>query len=158
VATSSAPAGAPKSQTAVVVERLPNPNEYWSPSPIEGTSYAVVGAKGSLAAGVLLGPIAVAANVAYVKQTNKERGEGATALTKTDRRAVLKAIRARAAAAGDAAASSGKGYELVPTVQIFFPNADSFAIGCTITASLPAAAGGRPWRARYGVALEPTYD
>ncbi len=146
---------APGPETARIIDGpIKASDAYYAGTVIEGTHTTVAGGKGSLAVGLLFGPLGVAANAAHAHDVNVTRGKTIEALASNDTVAVLRTIRETA---GQPAPADTRAYALVPSVQVLFDDDKTFRIGCTITASLPNP-GKRDWHARYSVATPGQYD
>ena len=127
-------------------------------SPVKDTHTFIAGGRGSLAVGLLLGPIGVAANVAHANAVNQQRGQTVDALVHNDTLSILKDVRAAAdGGPGPDVAPDARAYDLIPAIQLTFSDETHFRVGCSLSASL-ANAGQKPWHARYWVRLYDTYD
>jgi hypothetical protein len=147
--------GAPGPETARIIDGpIKDSDVYYAGSVIEGTHTSVAGGRGSLAVGLLFGPLGVAANAAHAKEVNVTRGKSVESLASNGTVAVLKTIRETS---GQPAAADTRAYALVPSIQILFDDDKTFRLGCTISASLPNP-GKRDWRARYSVTTPGQYD
>lgn len=144
------PAQAEGDFTAVVADRLPADNEKFSTS-IPDSYFGVSGASGSLATGLLLGPIGVAANAAYVQSKNKENGAKVADLTSEDLGQILRTV------VGAPSVEGHHGYELIPTGIVFFRDDNTYMLSCLINARYAASSTENQWQARYLVEAEGVY-
>ena len=143
------PAGAPGIETAVVVSRLPTSGEKFSSS-IDGTYWGSEGTRGSLLAGLLLGPVGVLANQAHVQHENGKNAAPLAELTKTNLTDVLRSVIAAPTQTDSTGTSTAAHYELVPVgILRFWPDLPGeVSIGCSLQAYL-VDGGKRKWKARY---------
>lgn len=145
---------APGPETARVAERPLKSNDYFVyGSLIAGSHVTVSGGRGSLAVGLLFGPLGVAANAAHAQSVNEERSKPLDALARIDAVAALKAARSTAAPA----AADVRAYELMPVVAVRFEDDKAFRLSCMLTASLPNP-GKRDWHSRYSVEMAGRFD
>jgi hypothetical protein len=127
------PADAPGSGSVVVPDRLPDPHRaFFGGTQVDGTSFAISGARGSAAVGLLFGPIGILANQAVVANTNSERGSQLGILLQTDVNALLRQLTPASPPAASAAF-----YELVPMVSVKFSDATHFKLECFLFAYTP---------------------
>ena len=145
---------APPPETARIVERPIKDNDvFYMGTLVDGTHTTVAGGRGSLAVGLMFGPLGVAANAAHAHEVNVERSKTIDGLVHNDTIAAFKAIRQ----ASQPAPADTRAYELVPIVQVLFEDDKTFRMGCMVTVTL-ANPGKRDWRARYSVQLPGRYD
>jgi hypothetical protein len=151
------PEGAPPAAQAVVLDRPAKTAEYLS-TPLKGTDFGVVGARGSLGVGLLFGALGAAANAAHVQSVNEERGAKMAALTGTDLRGMLREELARRTPPGAPASGAGRAnMELLPIAIAVFTDDARFTLRCQVWAFYPNGEG-KPWRARYSVAIPDSFD
>lgn len=154
-AEATVPAGAPPSTSARILTREPKNTDIAFGTRLEGTRVYVLGARGSLGVGLLLGPLGVAGNAAHVAKVNRSRGEQLDALVKTDVIGVLRAV--REAGGAPEAASDVPAFELLPSLSARFEDDTRFHVTCILQVSL-AGEGKREWRVRYGVEMPGVFD
>ncbi len=148
-------ADAPGPETARIATRpLVTTEVYLNGTPVDGTHTAVAGGRGSLAVGLLFGPVGVLANAAHAEELNKKRAVPLDGFAHADTVGTLAAIRQ----ASQPAPQGTRAYELMPIVTATFEDDKTFHVSCMITASLPDPNGKRPWRARYSVDTPGSYD
>ena len=151
-------ADAPGPETARILDRTPTQNDtVVLGSVVKDTHTIIAGGSGSLAVGLLLGPLGVAANIAHADAVNQKRGETVGALIHNDTVGILKSVRA----AEPEVAADVRAYELIPAVQLTFIDDTHFRVGCVLSASLAATLSNgaqKPWHGRYWVRQYETYD
>ena len=140
---------------SLVSDARPTSAQKYAATDLEGTYFGASGATGSLGVGLLLGPLGVAANVAYINSKNQEMARPLAPLTSQDLGAVL---RREVPALADPGGRAPGAFRLTPAAQLFFTSDTTYRLTCTVTVELPQAAGAPPWAARYGVNVEGTFD
>lgn len=152
-------ADAPGPETARILDRPVKPEDLLIlGTPIKDTHTFVAGGRGSLAVGLLFGPLGVAANAAHADSVNQQRGRSIDALVHNDTLAILRTVRSPADGTPmPEAAADIRAYELIPAIQLTFSDDTHFRVGCTLSATL-SSPGQKPWHGRYWVRLYDTYD
>lgn len=147
------PAQASLMTRETIASRLPTDIEKYSGTSLPNSYFGVWGARGSLLAGLLLGPVGAIANSAYVQSTNSSRASALADLTSMNLADVLHTA---VPGLSRAAAADTPGYDLIPAASLTFKDDKSFNLACIITAQ--AGTGSDAWRARYAVNPEAEFD
>jgi hypothetical protein len=137
---------------AFVADRKPTEMETDSSSTLPNTYFGATGASGSVAVGLLLGPLGVAANHAYIKSEHEKRSAPLGPLTSQDLGAILAASVPELSRGG---ADRADAYELVPAANLFFSSETRYGMACTITVRRK---GPEEWSSRYSVPVDADYD
>lgn len=143
-----------RSTDAFISDRLPTQAEAQAYTLLEGKYFGSSGASGSLAAGLLFGPLGVAANVAYINSENTRR---TTPLKVVADLNLAKLLSEQVAALPAGPRGERTSYELIPAANFYFKSDTSYWLTCVLTADLPQP-GQASWRARYAVATEGSFD
>lgn len=138
-----------------ISNELPSSTQKYASTNIEGTYFGVSGASGSVAVGLLFGPIGVAANVAHVNSVNKERVAPLTNLTSQNLSKILSQEISTIQSGNDRSSAS---YKITPAANLYFKSNNAYFLGCTITAELTQTNGTKPWKARYAIPVEGIFD
>lgn len=116
----------------------------------EGTYFgATTEKRGSLLAGLLLGPIGVAANTAYVKSAAKEGGTGLESVLSMN---LARLLSSQLDEAQNASSSSSYEVEIVPAGNIHIKKNGNIQLNCVLHARVIGQnAPESPWLSRYAV-------
>lgn len=136
--------------------RHPSVEEKWAGYSVPDSYFGVTtSSRGSLLAGLLLGPVGVAANVASAKTESERQAEPLKALLSEDLRKMLMS-QAPTALPAEAASMPGRYFALVPSAALDFRSDDQFKLRCALNAAL-VDDGRELWRSRYLLQVEGTY-
>jgi len=142
--------------TAYLANRMPTPREKFAMHSVENSYFGVTDARGSLPLGLLLGPIGVAANMAYVRGESERRSDEVKSLLALDAGALLLAEVPDLRSAADAA-NDGRRLEVIPAAALIFVADDTFQFICFVNVVMFENAT-ETWRARYGVNAEGKFN
>jgi len=133
---------------------LPNNIQKGAGTNIEGTYFSVMGASGSVAVGLLLGPIGVAANVAHVNSVNRERATPLNNLTSLN---LAKILNQEVSTLQIEKSRPSTAYKIIPAANLYFKSDKTYLVNCNITVEL-INNGTRSWGARYSIPVEGIFD
>ena len=142
------PEGAPGSNAIIVADRFPDPHRasLVGANAVDGTSFAVGGARGSAGLGVMFGALGALVNSATVAHTNSERGARLGPFLQTDIKALTQQL------APPAQPNGAPAFEIVPMVTVKFRDDTHFTLDCYIFGYTPAGERwGRGNFVAYGV-------
>ncbi|MEI7614056.1 MAG: hypothetical protein WCK63_14235 [Betaproteobacteria bacterium] len=131
--------------TAYIAARLPTEREKFSATSVPNSYFGVSGASGSLAAGLLLGPIGALINYTYAQSKNTGRASSIGDLFALD---LADTLHTAVPTLQVQVQPQERQYALVPAANIIFIDDKSFNVFCTLNVELPSATD-KPWRARY---------
>lgn len=148
------PTTALSTTSSFISNELPNNTQKGAGTNIEGTYFGVSGASGSVAVGLFLGPIGVAANVAYVNSVNKERAIPLTNLTSLNLAKILNQEVSTIQIEKNRPSAS---YKIIPAANLYFKSDKTYLVNCSITVELTDN-GTKSWVARYSIPVEGLFD
>ena len=152
----AAPKEPPPAAAATAAEfipsRLASEREKWAGYSVPDSAFGVTtSTRGSLLAGLLLGPIGVAANVAQAKSESERQAVPLKQLLSTDLRKVLGTVVPNATYAE--APTDGRHFTLIPSAALDFRSDDEFKLRCALNVAL-VDGGKEIWQSRYLVQVE----
>lgn len=126
------PDGAPGLESVFVPDRFPDPHRaaLMGANPVEDTSFAVSGARGSAALGAMFGALGALVNSAAIADANSERGSRLGSFLRTDVKALLRELTPASPQPSD----SGAVFELTPMVVTKFNDDTHFTLECYVFA------------------------
>jgi hypothetical protein len=136
-----------------VAERFPAAEEKWSVTSVPNSYFGISGARGNLFAGLLLGPIGVAANASYVQGKNTKALSSVADLTATNLAVLMKSAITLPLAKTP---PNKPGYVLIPAAALTFDTDTSYYLTCILTAEYPTAVNG-VWRGSYRVTRDTNF-
>jgi hypothetical protein len=140
---------------AFVADRMPTDVEKHARTSLPNSYFGAGGASGSLALGLLLGPIGVIGNSAYVDSENSKNANKLPELISVNLADILKRV---APILMDNQIMASGSYELVPAASINFMSSSSYSLTCMLNAKLPTGDPANPWMARYAVSVEGVFQ
>ena len=141
------PAATDQALSERILSRYPSDQEKFAIYAVPDSFFGVsTSSRGSVAAGLLLGPLGVAGNVAYVRSESERQMVPVKALLAEDLRKTLATQAPNAAA--EAGALPARHYALVPSATVEFRSDDEFRLRCNLSVALMDG-GNEVWRARY---------
>jgi hypothetical protein len=152
----AAPKEPPPPAAATALEfipgRLPSEREKWAGYSVPASSFGVTtSTRGSLLAGLLLGPVGVAVNVAQAMSESERQAVPLKQLLSTDLRKALGSLLPNASFAE--APTTGGHFTLVPSAALDFRSDDEFKLRCALNVAL-VDGGKEIWQSRYLVQVE----
>lgn len=152
----AAPKEPPPAAAATAVElipgRLPSEREKWAGYSVPDSSFGVTtSTRGSLLAGLLLGPVGVAVNVAQAKSESERQALPLKQLLSTDLRKALITLVPNASFAE--VTTAGGYFTLVPSAALDFRSDDEFKLRCALNVALVDDKK-EIWQSRYLVQVE----
>lgn len=156
----AAPKESPPLSDQASMERIParhpSDEEKWAGYSVPDSYFGVTtSSQGSLLAGLLLGPIGVAANVANARSESERQAAPLKTLLSADLRKIFIG-QAPNALPGEAASTPGRYFALVPSAALDFRSDDQFKLRCALNAAL-IDDGRVLWRSRYLLQVEGTF-
>jgi hypothetical protein len=136
-----------------VLTRHPSDEEKWAGYSVPESYFGVTtSSRGSLLAGLLLGPLGVAANVASAKSESERQATPLKSLLSEDLRKALIA-QATNAVPDEAASIPRRHFALIPSAALDFRSDEQFRLRCALNAAL-VEDGKVVWRSRYLLQVE----
>lgn len=151
-APKESPPVADQAVTERILNRYPTDEEKFAIHAVPDSFFgASTSSRGSVAAGILLGPLGVAGNVAHVRSESERQAVPLKPLLAEDLRRVLAAQAPNAAL--ESAPLPPRLYALVPSAAVEFQSDEEFRLRCSLNVSLMEGTNVL-WRSRYLVPVE----